>query len=130
MQIREVPWPPNLLYVLDALEEGTHQEFIVTPVDRGPPKRRPAHSPMPALKGLARVGAQDEDEFLRLINSARGAMVVWEDRSRPSGMAKAVVKKCELRQRNTQQIFAISGEGKKSSPITGHIDYDIILLLR
>lgn len=130
MPIREIPWPINLLYVLEALEEGTHQEFIETPVDRGPPRRRAAHSPIPALKGLARVDAQDEDEFLRLINSAQGATVVWEDRSLPSGMVKAVVKKCQLRQRNTKQVIAISGEGKKSSSISGYIDCDIILLLR
>src|SRR5258708_21491543 len=74
-----VLWPADINWILDSLENSSHQEFIESPPDQGPPHRRPRHSPKPALKGYVNL---NEKQWLILQDLSKA----------PSKLFKTTVK--------------------------------------
>jgi hypothetical protein len=65
-----VLWPADINWILDSLEDSSHQESIETHPDRGPTHRRPRRSPMRALKGEVKL---NEKQWLILEGLFKGS---------------------------------------------------------
>ena len=74
-----VLWPADINWILDSLENSSHQEFIESPPDQGPPHRRPRHSPKPALKGDVKL---NEKQWLILEDLSKAPSNLFKARGK------------------------------------------------
>ena len=64
-------WPPHLAWVLSRLQQETIQEFHESPVDSGPPKRRPKTSPYFVLRGTVEIDDATRRDLQELFLAAK-----------------------------------------------------------
>jgi len=61
-----IDWPGQLSWIPERLTPTTHQEFTVTEVQQGPPRRRADSLPMKALKGVVSLDDKSLSEIRAL----------------------------------------------------------------
>jgi hypothetical protein len=61
-------WPMHLMWIVKKLARTKDQELIITPMDRGPPKRRPRTTAQDAFTGQVELDESSLQDLLSLSN--------------------------------------------------------------
>ena len=78
-RVEILDWPEQLHRVLDHLERTTHQEFIETQMDAGPPRRRPRTSQMPTFEGNALLSHAERTALGKFYAAVEGRHFSFKD---------------------------------------------------